>query len=101
MRRHLGVVAVLVAAIFSPGHTWTNPSHWSPDGLFYEAQRLEVGGAAAQSARNRVFFTDARYAVARDEAFPKGSPTRAALLNHPWVEYSAAFYRRRWAVLEF
>jgi hypothetical protein len=98
VRRHLGVLAVILAAIFSPGHTWTNPSHWSPDGLFYEAQRLEVGGAAAQNARNRVFFTDPGYVHARDDAFPIGSPTRAALLNHPWVEYSAAFYRRRWAV---
>jgi hypothetical protein len=85
-------------AVFTPGHVWTDPSHWSPDGLFYESQRLEVGGATAQEARSRVFFTDPAYARARDDAFPVGSPTRSALLNRPWVDYASAFYRRRWAV---
>jgi hypothetical protein len=94
----LALPAVLVAAVVFVGHWWTRPPHWSPDGLFYEAQRLEVAGASAQDARTRVFFADPGYRAARDDAFPPQSPTRTTLLNHRWVDYSAANYRRRWAV---
>lgn len=94
----LALPAVLVAAAVFVGHWWTRPPHWSPDGLFYESQRLEVAGASAEDARTRVFFADPRYRAARDDAFPPQSPTRSTLLNRRWVDYSAANYRRRWAV---
>lgn len=97
-RRLVFAAAVALAAGLFPLQHWVRPPHWSPDGLFYESQRLEVGGVPAQQARRRVFFSDPRYRQARDDAFPPSAPTRAALLNRRWVEYSARFYRRRWTV---
>jgi hypothetical protein len=98
MPTRLGSIGRLALPAVLVGHRWTRPPHWSPDGLFYEAQRLEVAGASAEDARTRVFFADPRYRAARDHAFPPQSPTRTTLLNRRWVEYSAANYRRRWAV---
>lgn len=70
--------------------------HWSPDGLFYEAQKQEVLGASAQEARREVWASDIATQLKLDEA--ELAPAEQRVDNPEWVEYSAHNYRRRWTV---
>jgi hypothetical protein len=94
-----GLVLVLAVAVAISWSRWGGPPRWSPDGLYYEAQRLELQGASAQRARNLVFFESPRYRSARVEAFRiERDPAYARRIwTRRWVEYSARFYRRRWS----
>lgn len=70
--------------------------YWSPDGLFYEAQKKEVQGASAQQARREVWAGDAAAQLKRAE---RDLPPGLRRVDNPaWVEYSAQNYRRRWTV---
>jgi hypothetical protein len=88
--RYLAPVLVVLAAVAFSWNHWSATPRWTVDGLYYEAQRLELGGASAQEARRQVFFDDERYADARHDAFG------ARAIRPDWVDYSATFYRRRW-----
>jgi hypothetical protein len=77
-----------LALAFSWSH-WSAVPRWTTDGLFYEAQTLEVTGTPAGLARQEVF---------------SGPLGRSAIdggthiHDRRWIEFSAAFYRRRWVV---
>lgn len=69
---------------------------WSPDGLFYEAQKQEVQGDDAETARREVFSSELAVPVKEAES---DLPPRLRRIEDPeWVNYSAQFYRRRWTV---
>jgi hypothetical protein len=69
---------------------------WSPDGLFYEAQKKEIQGDSAQVARREVFNSQIAVPVKEAES---DLPQRLKRIEDPeWVDYSAQFYRRRWTV---
>lgn len=93
--------AVLVLILLLVGVVIAAPQalqkeQWSPDGLFYEAQKKEVQGASAQEARREVWASDAATQLKRDE---RGEPPAQRRVDNPaWVEYSAHNYRRRWTV---
>lgn len=87
----LGFGLVFGAGLALSWSHWEGLPRWSPDGLYYEAQRLELEGTPAQRARDLIFFQAPRYRRARVQAFSglrKRGPS--------WVNYSARFYRRRW-----
>jgi len=70
--------------------------HWSPDGLFYEAQKQEIQGESAEEARREVFSSEIAASLKREE---QSLPPRLRRVdNAEWVEYSSQFYRRRWTV---
>ncbi len=77
-----------LALAFSWSH-WSAAPRWTTDGLFYEAQTLEVTGTPAALAREEVF---------------SGPLGRSAIdggthiHDRKWIEFSAPFYRRRWVV---
>ncbi len=86
----VGHVLALVglALAFSWSH-WSSAPRWTTDGLFYEAQTLEVTGTPAEQAREDVFSGPlARSAIG-------GS---SHVDDREWVDFSAPFYRRRWVV---
>jgi hypothetical protein len=91
-RRWLAVAHVLalvgLALAFSWSH-WSAAPRWTTDGLFYEAQTLEVTGTAAGQARQEVFSGPlGRLAI-------DGS---SHVTDRAWIDFSAPFYRRRWVV---
>jgi len=68
----------------------------APDVLFYEAQKREVQGTDAETARAEVFNSPLAaplIAMERDLA-----PADRRVDNPAWREYSAQFFRRRWTV---
>jgi hypothetical protein len=69
---------------------------WSPDGLYYEAQKREVEGTSAEEARAAVFASDIAAPLKQGERSLAVSQRR--IDNPQWVEYSSRFYRRRWTV---
>jgi hypothetical protein len=69
---------------------------WTPDGLYYEAQKREVQGESQSQARHEVFASDLAREPKRAEA---DLPRSLKRIEDPeWVDYSARFYRRRWTV---
>ena len=85
------VVGVLVSLAYSGPDV-----RWSPDGLFYEAQKREVQGDDAEAAREQVFASAIAASLKREEADLAEPLQRVD--NPAWVDYSAQFYRRRWTV---
>jgi hypothetical protein len=87
----LGVGAISVAT------EWTRSVRWTPDGLFYQAQSLEVRGQSATQARQTVFRGPiGRHVIAVDA---RVAPSVARLLaSDVWVRESSQHYRRRWVV---
>lgn len=87
----IGLLAALAVLPF-----WGPPTEWEPDGLFYEAQKIEVQGEPRQAALREVFASERAQPLREREAgIP---PPRRRIGNAEWVEYSSQFYRRRWAV---
>ncbi len=69
---------------------------WSPDGLFYEAQKRELQGMDRGAALKSVFESDLALPLKRGE---RDLPPRLRGVDNPrWVAYSSRFYRRRWVV---
>lgn len=92
------LVALLVAVLATllMGSNWTASTFWEVDGLFYEAQKNEVEGQPREQALHSVFASDLATQSKEEEV---GEPPRLRRTGNPeWVEYSARFYRRRWAV---
>src|SRR5690349_6004746 len=90
------LVVGLIAALFM-GSNWTAPTFWEADGLYYEAQKLEVEGLPREQALHKVFFTS-HLADRLDAEELEEPPGQRSALDPRWVEYSSRFYRRRWAV---
>ncbi|MDQ3849838.1 MAG: hypothetical protein M3296_04380 [Actinomycetota bacterium] len=88
----LAVLALVVVAAAYAHSAWLGPLQWSPDGLFYRAQTLEVLGRSASDARREVFTS----AIAAEVASQGENERR--IRDPRWQEYSAKFYRRRWLV---
>lgn len=95
-RLPLALVLTLLATLLTVPNI-VRPIPWSPDALFYEAQKLEVEGRDARDARREVFFASevARSIKARDRA---RAPGERRISDPVWVEYSSRIYRRRWTV---
>lgn len=68
----------------------------SPDGLYYEAQKREIQGKSAETARREVFSSSLAAPLIREES--NLPPNLRRIDNPEWVEYSSQFYRRRWTV---
>ena len=84
----LGLVLMLPHALSSV--------EWTPDGLFYEAQKRELQGESPAAARESVFESGLAADLKRGE---QELPPRLRGVDNPeWVEYSSGFYRRRWTV---
>src|SRR3954452_7996545 len=83
------IVAVILAALalVSMSDTLSNPVHWTPDGLFYQARALELRGADAGDAQARVFQGSAGAHLRQIDPTRSGDPA--------WVAYNAQFYERR------
>jgi hypothetical protein len=89
LRRLLPVLLVLSVGIAASWNVWRAPVQWTPDGVFYQAQLLELRGADAKVARQSL------------AAGPVGASASAlgGHLDDPAVvEATAPFYRRRWLV---
>jgi hypothetical protein len=85
-------VLLAAMAVLLTMHAWRGFFYWSPDSVFYEAQTLELRGAAAPDARAQAI------AIAfRAQRGP--APRQMRALESPrWVDRSAPNYRRRWLV---
>lgn len=89
VRTLVPVAAVLLVAVAASWPHWTAPVAWTPDGLYYEAQALELGGMDAKEARERVF---------RGQLGRSVPDTKHRLEDEQFIEHTAPFYRRRWLV---
>jgi hypothetical protein len=89
-------LVLLIAGALSLSH-WYHRLSWTPDGLFYAAQTLEVRGASEKQSLERVFHGQPARALRHDEGLRQ--PLVGREIDDPqWVRYSANFYRRRWLV---
>jgi hypothetical protein len=89
LRRLLPVLLVVAVGVAASWNVWRAPVQWTPDGVFYQAQLLELRGADARTARQAL------------AAGPVGASARerGGNLDDPAVvETTAPFYRRRWLV---
>ncbi len=99
VRRHADAVALIALTVL--GALLISPQlgphvRPSPDILFYEAQKRELLGTDAQTAREEVFTS--RFAVPLIADEQELSPDDRRVANPAWREYSAKIYRRRWVV---
>ena len=85
------LAGILVTLPYSGPHV-----RWDPDGLFYEAQKRELQGEDAETARREVVASAIGAPIRQDES-DLAEPLRR-VDNPAWVDYSAQFYRRRWTV---
>ena len=96
-----GIDALAVAALVAFGALlmapeWGGRVEYSPDGLFYEAQKLEIQGHGREESLDRVFSSPIARPVKRSES---DLPPESRRFRDPdWVQYSSRFYRRRWMV---
>jgi hypothetical protein len=101
--RVLGRDRVLVGLVFLFGlalalpFAWNRPS-WTPDGLFYMAQTLEVRGESQAKALHDAFTSAGATEAGLNLNTPAADNYQPAVDNPRWVAYSAPFYRRRWTV---
>jgi len=91
------MMIVLVVGAISLATEWPHSVQWTPDGLFYQAQSLEVRGESADQARRAVFQGPiGRHLIAADA---RTAPSVAReLASATWVRESSQHYRRRWLV---
>ena len=99
VRRHADAVALIALTVL--GALLISPQlgphvRPSPDILFYEAQKRELLGTDAQTAREEVFTSRFAAPLIADEQ--ELSPDDRRVANPAWREYSAKIYRRRWVV---
>jgi hypothetical protein len=96
--RELSVVGliVVIAGVSSSQH-WHGRIAWTPDGLFYAAQTLELRGESPAPARHRIFDGSTARPLRLQERTTLPQASRR-VDNPEWVSYSAQFYRRRWFV---
>lgn len=89
------MMVVLVVGAISLATEWPDSVQWTPDGLFYQAQSLEVRGESAEQARQAVFRGPiGRHLIAADA---RVAPSVARqLASAGWVHESSQHYRRRW-----
>ena len=89
------LIVVLGVAAISLVTEWPHSVHWTPDGLFYQSQSLEVRGESADQARQAVFRGPiGRHLIAADA---RVAPSVARqLASAGWVRESSQHYRRRW-----
>jgi hypothetical protein len=91
------MMIVFVVGAISLATEWPHSVQWTPDGLFYQAQSLEVRGESADQARRAVFQGPiGRHLIAADA---RAAPSVAReLASAAWVRESSQHYRRRWLV---
>jgi hypothetical protein len=91
------MIVVLAVGAISLTTEWPHSVRWTPDGLFYQAQSLEVRGESANQARQAVFRGPiGRHLIAADSRL---APSVARqLASADWVRESSQHYRRRWLV---
>ena len=89
------MMVVLAVGAISLTTEWPDSVQWTPDGLFYQAQSLEVRGESANQARQAVFRGPiGRHLIAADA---RVAPSVARqLASAVWVRESSQHYRRRW-----
>ena len=91
------MMVVLGVGVNSLATEWPHSVQWTPDGLFYEAQSLEVRGQSTDQAQQSVFRGPIGQHVIAVDA--RVAPSVARQLDSPaWVRKSAQHYRRRWLV---
>lgn len=90
-RGWLSAVAIMALALVSLSPYLRGPVHWTPDGLFYQAQVYELQGMSQSAAIQREFSSQAASDVAR-------IPAVAIVASRRWDRYTARFFRRRWLV---
>jgi 4-amino-4-deoxy-L-arabinose transferase-like glycosyltransferase len=91
------MMVVLGVGVISLATEWPHSVQWTPDGLFYEAQSLEVRGQSTDQAQQSVFRGPIGQHVIAVDA--RVAPSVARQLGSPaWVRKSAQHYRRRWLV---
>jgi hypothetical protein len=92
--RWVPVALLVLVGAGSMAKQWDGHILWERDGLFYEAQVLELKGESKVAALDQVFYgplgTWSRQLEAQQ---PASEPKRQA--NHEWPLYSARFYERR------
>jgi hypothetical protein len=92
--RWVPVALLVLVGAGSMAKQWDGHILWERDGLFYEAQVLELKGESKVAALDHVFYgplgTWSRQLEAQQ---PASEPKRQA--NHQWPIYSSRFYERR------
>lgn len=83
------VVALLALAALLSYPQWSGDIDWVADGLFYQAQMLQVRGMPEQESLKKVFNSGLE---------PNIIPPIANHYDAAWENYSKQFYRRRWLV---
>lgn len=89
VRLLVALVLVAVALVAMHGHL-SGPPHWTPDGLFYQARALELGGVDRDSALERTFGGGLGADLRRIDPKRSGDPD--------WAAYHMRFYERRVSV---
>ena len=89
VRLLVALALVAVALVAMRGHL-SGPPHWTPDGLFYQARALELGGADRDSALERTFGASLGADLRRIDPERSGDPG--------WAAYHMRFYERRLSV---
>jgi hypothetical protein len=80
-------VLLLALGIVISAQYWGGSINWSPDSLFYEAQKLEVLGKDRSTALNLVLHSGIAAKVKRENRRAR---------SDEWLRYSSRFYRGRW-----
>lgn len=89
LRLLVALALAAIALVAMRGHL-TGPPHWTPDGLFYEARALKLGGVDTATALERTFGGDIGAKLRRIDPERSGDPA--------WYVYHARFYERRISV---
>jgi hypothetical protein len=82
----IAVLLVALGLVISAQY-WGGSINWSPDSLFYEAQKLEVQGKDRSRALNLVLHSSIAAMVKRENRRAR---------SDEWIRYTSRFYRGRW-----
>jgi peptidoglycan biosynthesis protein MviN/MurJ (putative lipid II flippase) len=92
--RWLPVALLVLVGAGSMAKQWDGHILWERDGLFYEAQVLELKGESKVAALDQVFYGPlGSWSRQLESQQPASEPKRQA--NHEWPLYSSRFYERR------
>jgi hypothetical protein len=85
--RARGVLPILVLiclALLLSASQWGGPIAWTPDGLFYQAQKLQVEGKSEAASLQEVFTS------------PRAANLQAGEDDPEYLDFQKQFFRRRW-----
>lgn len=88
--RLLVALALVAVSLFAMRGHLSGPAEWTPDGLFYQARSLELGGVDGATSLERTFQGPIGAQLRRSD------PTHSGDMS--WVRYHKRFYERRVAV---